>query len=474
MVCEEPRGTTHEQFSKLARAIVGEGYVLNGSDCERYEQGMRYGTGRALCVVRPQSVSEVSDIVKEAVKAGLTIVPQGANTGLVEGSIPDRSGSQVVLSVERLRAECQLDNLNRSVDVSAGFRLSELNRFLEREGFVLPIDLGADPMVGGMVGANTGGAKYIRYGDVRRRILSLEVVLFDKAGTILRLGGPMRKNNATLGLKELVVGSGGALGVVTKATFEVERLPADTATALLIPKNESAVDSLLERLEISLGPLITACEFMSGDAMRLALQNVPTSQNPFARGEIPSETLLVEIAVPDCPGLSADAVLESTLTAVFEQRDTPMGDALFGRGSGFWALRHALSEGLREAGHVIAFDLGFARSETMPFRIEAKRVLQETWPDLLVCDFGHIADGGLHFNCVWPKEKGPIDAQTVENIRKSVLDLAVLKYHASFSAEHGLGRANCDAFDRYTPIAISNLSDRVTRCFTIDGVTSLM
>ena len=115
-------------------------------------------------------------------------MPQGANTGLVGASTPDLSGTQWVLSLDRLRGDIAIDRINRTARVTAGMRLSELNAAASMHGLMFPIDLGADPMIGGMVATNTGGARFIRYGDVRRNVLGLEVVLPD--GTELDMSRP--------------------------------------------------------------------------------------------------------------------------------------------------------------------------------------------------------------------------------------------------------------------------------------------
>src|SRR5690606_6409459 len=111
---------------------------------------------------------------------------------------------------------------------------------LARHGLAYPIDLGADPSIGGMVASNTGGARFIRYGDVRRSVLGLKVVLADEAGTLLDLGGALRKNNVGLDLKQLFIGTGGAYGVITHIDLEVQRLPRQSATSLVVPRDRAA------------------------------------------------------------------------------------------------------------------------------------------------------------------------------------------------------------------------------------------
>ena len=183
----------------------------------------------------PRPVAELSSTVAYAVRNKIAVVPQSGNTGLVRGSTPDASGYELVLSLDRLRGELAIDPLDRTIRASAGMRLSELNTALEPAGLWLPVDLGSDPMLGGMVATNTGGARFIRYGGIRQRVLALTVVLADENGTVLQLGSGLRKDNSRLDLRHLFVGSSGAFGVIAEATLEVARRPAQAHSALLVP-----------------------------------------------------------------------------------------------------------------------------------------------------------------------------------------------------------------------------------------------
>jgi hypothetical protein len=125
-----------------------------------------------------------------------------------------------------------------------------------------------------------------------------------------------------------------------------------------------------------------------------------------------------------------------------------------------WTLRHSLSEGLRASGPVVGFDLSFRRRDLARFRREAVLMLEADFPDFALCDFGHVADGGVHFNLV-----GPVDAARRAALREAVLSLAINGFDASFSGEHGLGRAFQDAYDRFTPRLVQDYSAAVAAVF---------
>src|SRR5690606_1854300 len=204
----------------LAGLVGSEQVFTDAADKVRYETGARYGEGKAAVVVRPASAAEVAAVVSYCVQAKVPLIAQGANTGLVAASTPDGSGTQVVLSLERLRGDIAVDRANRTATVGAGVTLQELNDKLAEHELCFPIDLGANPSLGGMIATNTGGSRLIRYGDVRHNLLGIEVVLADPPGQVLDLMSGLRKNNTGYDLKQLFVGVGGAGGVITRAVVQ--------------------------------------------------------------------------------------------------------------------------------------------------------------------------------------------------------------------------------------------------------------
>lgn len=443
---------TIEHVAALAQ-IVGSNHVLaGGPDVASYEQGARYDNGRAAFVVRPSSTAETSAVIAYCAQHAIHLVPQSGNTGLVSGSTPDGSGEQGVLSLARLKGVA-VDAANRTASVGAGVRLSALNELLEPHHLFLPIDLGADPMIGGMVATNTGGARFLRYGDVRRNVLGLEVVLSDRQGTVLDLMSGLRKNNVGPDLKQLFIGSGGAFGIVTRAVIEVHRRPSEAATALVVPRDDEAMLELLAAFEAKAGEFLTAFEGMSRGAMQAALAHAPAVRNPFPRGEVPAFAILVELTrswVAREGEAPLSTVLETVLSELWEGDAPPLVDAFLGRGDELWSLRHAISEGLRASGALVACDLSFRRSDIPGFRRRISEVLARRYPDFRLCDFGHIGDGGLHMNVVYRPTAGiGSRPKFVEDLRELIIQEAVEGFNGSFSAEHGLGRSNVRFYERY-------------------------
>ena len=449
-------------ISALRDLLGPRGVLTDASDMAAYETGARYDQGRAALVLRPSSTEEVSAVVSFCVREGISLIPQSGNTGLVSGSTPDLSGSQVVLSLDRVTGRFELDLDNRSLRAGAGFRLSEVNRRLEPHGLFFPIDLGADPRLGGMVATNTGGSRFLKYGDVRRNTLGLKVVLADEAGTVLEIDQDLRKNNTGVDWKQIFVGTAGAFGIVTECVLNLERLPVQTATAYLVPVSGAQVMPLLRAMEKQLGAYLSAFEGMSGNAMAAALAHVPSLRNPFQGGNIPGYVILAEVSrswQPREGEQSLDAVLETVLAEIFESDEAPLADAFVGPPMEMWGLRHALSEGVKHRGRLIAFDLSFRRGDIMVFCDHMKAEMPGIFPDVAICDFGHIGDGGVHFNLVVAKDDTrATDAGFERRLRDWVISVAVEQFGGSFSAEHAIGRKNQGYYDLYTPETVRKLA----------------
>ncbi|MES2496238.1 MAG: FAD-binding oxidoreductase [Pseudomonadota bacterium] len=445
------------------RAVVGPAHLLiDRSDLAGRDTDGRGAAGHALALVRPGNAEEIAKVVAIAAREGVRIVPQGARTGLVAGGTADDSGSMLLLSLERLNRLLEINPVNRTARVGAGVTLSQLNAAAAEHGLFFPIDLGADPTVGGMIAANTGGARFLRYGDVRRNLLAVELVTSGPAAAILRLGRACWKQNDGVDLKQLAVGTGGAMGIVTAATLALQPKPVHAVTALLALSDEMAIDRLLTAFERDWGMLLTAFEGVSSAACDAAFDHVPRLRRPFPTNEAHRYFLLVELAA----GAAFDAAMleEALATGIapfMEGPDAPVVDVAVDRQNGLWALRHAIPEGLRASGSVIGCDVALPRGDVAAFRRAMTIEILHDHPQLRVCDFGHVGDGGLHFNMVWPHEAGPIPAGLADGVRMKVLAAAVERHGGSFSAEHGVGPRNIAAYRSFTDPAVQRLAGQI-------------
>ncbi len=443
--------------STLAGMLGEDAVVTEPHELARYEQGWRYGQGKALAAVRPSRTEDVARVLAFATAEGIRVLAQGANTGLVGASTPDASGKMLVLSLERLSRTLEIDPVDRTVTAGGGVLLSQLDAALADKGLLFPIDLGADPTVGGMVATNAAGTRVLRYGDVRQNLLGLEVVLPD--GTVLDLMTALRKNNTGLDAKQLFVGTSGIFGVVTRAVLRVVPRPAQRATALVGTADGATALGLLMHLERGVGDVLTAFEVMSKDALTPVFRYQPRLRNPFGM-QLPSYTVLVELSTTlGADTLALDTLLETTLGALLED---DMGEGITdifpGKPAELWDIRHHVSESHRHEGEVLGFDISVPRSSMAAFVDAARALLAPEYPFLRVCDFGHWGDGGVHLNLVWKKEDAPRPtAELKAELQPRIYDLAVMRFRGSFSAEHGVGPHNQAFYDRYTPALVREL-----------------
>jgi FAD/FMN-containing dehydrogenase len=438
--------------------------IVPPQDWGPFVNGLRCPPGLAFAVLAPRDVAELRLLVRLCVEAELPIVPQGANSGLVGAGVPDDSRRHVVLLTHRLRAIRQISIDDAVVVAEAGVRLSHLNSELALHGLQLGIDLGADPSIGGMVATNTGGSRMLRYGDMRRHILGLEVVMADASATLVSNLRLTRKDNSRLGWSQLVSGAGGALGIVTAAAIELDRTPQQCATMLVGLNDLARLPALVSRLRALLGEFLSACETMSKASMEVALRHNPSIRCPFQA--LPEHAVLFEVSSCLEPSVvDVDAILIDAAEKLFASADLGIGNALVVPPSAAWTLRHAISDSLKKEGEVIGLDISLPLGEFPPFRSQMAAILAADDPFLQLCDFGHCGDGGVHFNLVWPTGAGPADrAGVFREIRMRIYD-AVVKRGGSFSAEHGLGPANAEAFEAFTPTEELRLTESLRRLF---------
>lgn len=446
---------TRPQWLEELRALLGESAVLEErSDLAAMEQGWRYGSGTALAAVRPSDAAGVAAVLKLASERGLRVQPIGANTGLVGASNPDASGEQLVLSLERLTGYIEIDAIDRVVVADAGVTLSRLNEALAAHGLMFPVDLGADPQLGGMVVTNTGGTRLVRYGDVRHNLLGIDAVLPD--GTRLEGCKALRKDNTGLDWKQLFVGTSGTFGVVTRVALQVVPIPAQRTAMLAAASSGEAVLALLAHLERTVGETLSAYEVISGEALEATLRHGANLRSPFAEG-VPAYAVLVELSSTLAPGmLDLETALAGSLEA-FVESDAAEGleDALVGQAEDFWSIRHQVSESLREEGQVLALDLSVPRSAMARFSAAVRELMATDYPFARVCDFGHWGDGGTHMNLVWSAADAP--AGKSAEIQDRVYRLCVDQFQGSYSAEHGVGPHNLAHYQRFTAPAVRGL-----------------
>ena len=442
------------------RQAVGPAHVLThedpGTDLSRWERDWRGRVhGRALAVVQPQSTAEVAAVVKACVANGASLVPQGGNTGLVVGSVPDGSGQQVVLSTTRLNRVRELDAANRTLTVEAGCVLQTVQDVAREAGFLFPLSLAAQGSctIGGNLATNAGGTQVLRYGNTRDLCLGLEVVSAD--GEVWHGLSGLRKDNTGYDLRHLMIGSEGTLGIITAATLKLFDAPAAQLTAWAsVPSLLAAVD-LLGLVQRRLGAGLTGFEVMGQFALSLVDKHFPQLRVP-AWANTPYAVLL-ELSDTESAE-HAQAQLEQLLGQAIEAgcaSDAIVASNL-GQAQGFWHVRESISMAQAEEGLNIKHDISLPISRIPAFCAETDARLVHTFAGVRLVNFGHLGDGNLHYNVQAPEGVDPaVFLNTQETAVNGLVFEQVRAHGGSISAEHGIGSLKAHTLPEYKdPVAL--------------------
>jgi FAD/FMN-containing dehydrogenase len=443
------------------RHICGAEHVLThddpSTDLSAWEHDWRKRVfGKALAVVRPASTAEVAAVVKACANTFTSIVPQGGNTGLVAGSVPDASGQQIVLSLQRMNAVRALDPDNLTMTVEAGCILHNMQDAAEKAGYLFPLSLAAEGSctIGGNLGTNAGGTQVVRYGNTRELCLGLEVVTAH--GEVWHGLTGLRKDNTGYDLRHLMIGSEGTLGVITAATMKLYPLPAAQLTAwAAVPSMEAAVQ-LLGLAHQHLGAGLTGFEVMGQFALSLADKYFPNLRVPLYK-ETPW-CVLLENSDHESEAHARnqfERLLEVAMTAGCVS-DAVVAESI-AQAKGLWQIRESITSAQAQEGLNIKHDISIPISKIPAFVAATDALLLREMPGVRLVDFGHLGDGNLHYNVQAPE--GVDDQIFVREHEDKVNDLvfeSVSRFKGSISAEHGVGSMKVDKLPHYKdPVALA-------------------
>ncbi|MDT1064253.1 FAD-binding oxidoreductase [Paracoccus sp. CPCC 101403] len=261
-----------------------------------------------LGVALPATTSEVAAVLTLAREMGLTVTPQGGNTGLNGGSVLSAQAQGIILSLARMIRIHVIDPIGMTATVDAGVVLQNLHDAVGEQGLMFPLHLGSEgsAQIGGLIATNAGGSLAARYGMIEAQVLGLEVVLPD--GSVWDGMRALIKDNAGLQLRKLFCGAEGRLGVVTRAILRLHPAPRAKATALLAVADLETALKLGADLRREAGEMLVATEFFSETGFEMLLRHVPALSRPIkANGPF---FLLVELA-SSCKGVDPEATRAS-------------------------------------------------------------------------------------------------------------------------------------------------------------------
>jgi FAD/FMN-containing dehydrogenase len=436
------------------RHICGPANVLThedpATDLSPWEQDWRKRvSGRALAVVRPGDTAQVAAVVKACAAHHTPIVPQGGNTGLVVGGIPDNSGQQIVLSMTRMNAVRAIDPANLTITVEAGCVLQNLQTAAENAGFLFPLSLGAEGSctIGGNLGTNAGGTQVVRYGNTRELCLGLEVVTAQ--GDIWHGLTGLRKDNTGYDLRNLMIGSEGTLGIITAATMKLYPQPAAQLTAwAAVPSMEAAVE-LLGLAHQRLGPGLTGFEVMGQFALSLVDKHYPHLRVPLWK-DTPWCVLLEnsDSESEEHARTQFEALLENAMEQGWVS-DAVVAENLT-QAKGLWHIRESITLAQVQEGQNIKHDISIPVSRIAAFVAETDALLEREVPGVRLVDFGHLGDGNLHYNVQAPESSDSKDfVRAFEDKINTLVFDQVKRYGGSISAEHGVGAQKVNKLPLY-------------------------
>ncbi len=457
--------TSADAITALKAALGSGGYCDTPDMLPPYTTSWRNKwVGATPLVALPATTEQVASVVRICAAHNIPIVPQGGNTGLVDGGVPTQKGNELLLSLKRMNKIRAFDPIGSTVTAEAGCILKNLQDSATEQGFLFPLSMASEgsATVGGAIATNAGGTAVLRYGNMRDLVLGLEVVLAD--GTIYTDLKGLRKDNAGYNLNHYFIGAEGTLGIVTAAVLKLYPAPRQTVTAIAAIPDATAALALLGAFRAACGEHVTAFEIMAHGALELVTRHFPAMRLPCATTT--PFYLLIELTSANA-AIPLRAMFE---TAAAQALDTgTMRDAVLAESGAqteqFWSLREHVPPALRQEGRSIHFDISLPLDQIADFLDKTTQKITAAVPGTTVIPFGHIGDGNLHYNMYLPRS---MDDATQRVSKRRIQDIVfhdVTARHGSISAEHGIGMERKRELAEHRPAHDLDLMRRIKRAF---------
>ncbi|MEM6932251.1 MAG: FAD-binding oxidoreductase [Pseudomonadota bacterium] len=438
-----------ENLDQISMLLGPKGVILGSDDAVRpylIEPRDRW-QGTAAAVVRPKSTKEVSDFLKICCQHRIGVIPISGGTGLVGGQTLPDGPLPILLSLERMNDIRAVLPDDGALIAEAGCILADIKSAADKVGRLFPLSLASEGTcrIGGNLATNAGGVQVLRYGNARDLVLDVEAVLAD--GVILNGTSTLRKDNMGFDLRHLLIGSEGALGVITAASLKLFPKPGEVVTGMLSVSGPREALRLLHTLKDRLGDEITAFELIHSRGLSFIRRFHIEFRDPLP-GD-PEWRVLFELIGPSGGGLST--LFETIMVELFESGlayDGVVAQSEAQR-EAIWWVRETIPECNRKVGAVASTDISIPMSSIPGFISEGAKVVSKIDPELLINCFGHVGDGNLHYNVFPGKGRGRGDYDNLRPIVKRNIHDLVHELGGSVSAEHGVGRLKLDDLSRY-------------------------
>ncbi|HRI25068.1 MAG TPA: FAD-linked oxidase C-terminal domain-containing protein [Ferruginibacter sp.] len=420
------------QYIGSFKKIVGDGFVFaDAESLNNYAhdetENLHFLPG---LVIKPRTVGEVSAIMKICNEQHIPVTPRGAGTGLSGGALPQFGG--VLLSTERMNSILDIDERNLQVTTEPGVITEVLQNAVKEKGLFYPPDPSSrgSCFIGGNIAENSGGPKAVKYGVVKDYVLNLEVVL--PTGDIIWTGANVLKNSTGYNLTQLIVGSEGTLGIVTKIVLKLLPFPKYDLL-MLVPFNslEKAGEAVSAIFRAGFTP--SAMELVEINALKIVSKFVDSAVVPVT-DEMEAH-LIIEVDGNHIDTLMSEMEAISELLTKYDCGDVFFADDAQQKAE-LWKLRRRVAEAVKINGYTIEEDTVVPRAE-LPALIRGVKQLGKEYNFDVVC-YGHAGDGNLHIRI---KKEGSIYSLNNPEVIPALRALfeLVKKLGGTISGEHGIG-----------------------------------
>lgn len=423
---------SNEKIREELTNLVGSQNVLYN-----FESLQRYGRDEtenlffeAVAVVLPRTTEDVSKIMKFCFSNSIVITPRGAGTGLSGGALPASGG--IVISFEKMNSIIQIDEANLQVTTEPGVITEVLQNAVKEKGLFYPPDPSSrgSCFIGGNVSANSGGPKAVKYGVVKDYVLNLEVVLPN--GDIIITGANVLKNSTGYNLTQLMVGSEGTLGLITKIVLKLIPLPKYDLL-ILVPFNDVEKAGAAVSAIFRAGFIPSALELVEINALKIVSDYVGNNSIPVT-DDIEAH-LIIEVDGNNLESLYSEIESISQLLQDFDCGEIFFADNASQKEE-LWKLRRRTAEAVKINGYTIEEDTVVPRAN-LPQLIKGVKQLALENNFKVVC-YGHAGDGNLHVRIKMDNNKNSLDNPEVIPVIRKLFTL-VHSLGGTISGEHGIG-----------------------------------
>ncbi|TAH36507.1 MAG: FAD-binding oxidoreductase [Alphaproteobacteria bacterium] len=413
-----------------AENVIGSG-VLFDSALQDWRRRYR---GKAEALIYPSSTAQVVQLVLFCRQHGFKIVPQGGNTSMCGAATPDQNDRNILVNFKKMNKILECSASGFSMTVESGCSLAQVQDFAAKQDRLFPLMLTPreNVQIGGAVATNAGGLNVIKYGMMRNLTLGIEAVMAD--GSIWNNLYQLTKNNAGYDLKQLLIGSEGTLGIITKVALKLFPLPKQRLVAILAVDSFKNCLAALSSAQNEFGQQLSAFEYISAPTWNLTHEYDASLIKPVRAAE---HYILIQLeSLLPSPGIESEFILAAKKWAGVLDCNATIDRH---KAAQLWQIRKSIPLAERQAGPSIKHDISIPPNCWEEFLRAVPDKIRRQYPTSQIITMGHLGDGNLHFNVTLPGLTADTLA-TIEPVINDIVYAEITRLRGSISAEHGIGQ----------------------------------